>query len=100
VSPEDQGLFVLPPMVVPMNPAEAESAPGLPLASPLSEQVLKLKAKDKRFQAMSVWVEGGRVYLSGSASQWSDVHALAKAIAQLPGVENVIIGQVQIKAGK
>jgi hypothetical protein len=96
---EDPGLFVFPPITVAAAPGDTVSA-GVPLAVALKDRVLQLQAADPRYKQVQVQVEDNRVYLSGVVANYSDVQQLAKAIAQLSGVDSVIIGQVQVKALK
>jgi hypothetical protein len=97
---EDQGLFVLPPIALPPGASDIGNAPLLPVAGTLQQRVLQLKHSDMRYQHVHAVVDGARVYLSGTVAQLADVQHLAKAIAQLPGVESVVIGYVQIRSGK
>lgn len=98
--PDDQGLFVLPAIAVPFTSGGNEAGMELPLANNLKERVLKLKGTDWRYYYVHLAIEEGRVYVNGQVYQWGDLQQLTKAISQLPGVENVIIGQVGIKASK
>jgi hypothetical protein len=97
---EDQALFVLPAIAVPAAPANGNTPSSVPFVLTLKDRVLQLKGNDPRYQYLDILVEENRVYLNGLVYQWGDLQQLTKAIAQTPGVQNVIVGQVQIKAQK
>jgi hypothetical protein len=96
---EDQALYVLPAIAVPLAPGNSAS-PTLPLAISLKERVLNLKNGNWRYQYVDLVVDENRVYVDGLVYQWSDLEQLTKAIVGLPGVGNVIVGQIRIKPMK
>jgi hypothetical protein len=60
------------------------------------EQALRVIHRgDKRFASLRHELRGRVVYLSGTVATWDDVMALAGIVSRLPGVERVVLTQVQ-----
>jgi osmotically-inducible protein OsmY len=87
----------------PANPAVAsrpQPGPDSPAASPEADLLLQarielLRRSDAHFARLRVDLSQGTVLLSGSASRWEHVYDLARAIARLPGVQRVVLKDVQ-----
>lgn len=88
--------FILPKITVRASQATATPVTGDTVANRLQRQIDELKAKDRKYQNVQIQLDGRRVFLSGTAETGSDLQQLAHALAHLPGVENVIIGRVQV----
>jgi BON domain len=84
---------------LPSVPAQRERNPvstSSPLAANLiQEQIERLRRSDARFAGLRVDLKEGIVSLSGVASHWEHVYDLARSIARLPGVQRVILKDVQ-----
>jgi hypothetical protein len=62
----------------------------------VAQSVNDLQMSQARFQRLSVVLRGSQVYLSGAVAHWDDVQELAAAIAHLPAIDRVLIGDVRI----
>jgi hypothetical protein len=62
----------------------------------LEDQVRQELAGQQRYRWLTVSVRNQMVYLDGAAYNWEDVHALARSLARLPGVERVVIEQITV----
>jgi osmotically-inducible protein OsmY len=51
---------------------------------------------DERYRQLQVQVRGDVVYLRGSVRQWEDALGLARAISRLPGVEQVLLKDLEV----
>jgi osmotically-inducible protein OsmY len=106
--PAPPSVTLLPPVAVgglspaPVAKPAVEILPPRPLpdAPPdLVSAVEALRRKDNRFRRLKVEVRHKRVFLSGTVSRWDDVNDLANAVRRLPGVEAVVVDNVQVDAG-
>jgi osmotically-inducible protein OsmY len=79
---------VMPTLALPTRPAETVSR-DLPHA------IADLQAKNARLRFVRPEVRDHIVYLRGFVYTWEDVFALAREISVLPGVERVILQDVQ-----
>jgi hypothetical protein len=61
----------------------------------LIERVTRLQRGDARFRHLRVEVRGKVVHLQGQASSWAHIHELARKIAELAGVERVVLGDLR-----
>jgi hypothetical protein len=61
----------------------------------LDQAILVIREGDSRFTRLHHELRGREVYLSGAVASWSDLMALAQAIARLPGVERVVLSQIR-----
>ena len=57
----------------------------------------RLRKKDTRFQAVVLESHAGMVRISGSVARLADAWELADLLAELPGVKQVVVGQVEVK---
>jgi hypothetical protein len=98
--------MVNPPVLGPARPSPRESAFVTPPLSPsrpaspggaggLTEAVERLQQQDARFRRIRPEVRGDTVFLRGSVARWEDLFELARGIARLPGVERVVLDQIQ-----
>ncbi|HEV3262684.1 MAG TPA: BON domain-containing protein [Gemmataceae bacterium] len=101
-----QAIPVVPPIRIVSRPASA-LAPAAVLLAPrpipvrpadLTPAFDRLLLGDARFRRVRPEVRGGFVFLHGTVWTWADLHALAKEIAQLPGVQRVILEDVQAES--
>ena len=76
-------------------PAPATTAPPAGRQGPdLSSVVESLRLSDARFHGIQPKVRGSVVYLRGTVFRWEHLHDLAKLIANLRGVERVVLEDV------
>jgi len=62
-----------------------------------SEQIGKLWRSDKRYAAVEFEVHKGIVRLSGKFESWNDLWPFADAVANVPGVDRVVIAKVTVR---
>jgi BON domain len=74
-------------------PATKPASP--PDAGAIASAVQSLIQGQERFHRMRFEFKQGKVYLSGMVYRWSDLHELAQAITQLPGIEGVVLSDVK-----
>jgi hypothetical protein len=91
---------VPPPVVVTLRPPTASIALVPPPVAPTPPAVListidRLRLADPRFRQVRADVQDGVVHLGGTVARWEDLLELAQAVARLPGVERVILGEVR-----
>ncbi|MFN4260236.1 MAG: BON domain-containing protein [Gemmataceae bacterium] len=77
------------PVVVLLKPRIFRERCGLEAA------VEQLRLRDQRFRGIQPEIDGGIVFLRGNVQSWEHLHELARAVAQLPGVERVILDQIR-----
>src|SRR5438132_9798856 len=65
-----------------------------PKTDTLAKSVETLQLKDARFKRIKPEVRGAVVYLRGDVFRWDHLYELARAIANLPGVERVVLQEV------
>ena len=65
-----------------------------PKTDTLAKSVETLQLKDARFKRLKPEVRGAVVYLRGDVFRWDHLYELARAIANLPGVERVVLQEV------
>jgi hypothetical protein len=87
-----QGTVEAPPPPAPAAGGQAPHAPPVPL----EPQVQRLQQGEPRYRRVVVGVDNGVVTLSGAVPRWDDMHALARAIARLPGVERVVLNSMRV----
>jgi osmotically-inducible protein OsmY len=61
----------------------------------LIERATRHQRSDPRFRHLRVEVQGKVVHLQGQAQSWADIHELARRIANLAGVERVVLGDLR-----
>jgi osmotically-inducible protein OsmY len=64
-------------------------------AADLTKAVGSLRLADQRFRRIRARVEGDKVYLAGNVNRWDHLHELARSIARLPQVKEVVFEDVQ-----
>jgi hypothetical protein len=87
-----------PPFAWQYAPGETQTSGPAQVATvelSLDQALLVIRNGDKRFVGLRHQLRGREVYLSGSAANWDDVMALARAVARLPGIERVVLSQVR-----
>jgi osmotically-inducible protein OsmY len=62
----------------------------------VAELIGRLQRGEERFRRLRVEVESGQVFLSGAVPSWPDLHAFARAVAELPGVSNVTLRSIRV----
>jgi hypothetical protein len=88
----EKTVLVLPAIAVPVDPgADPRNVPAKKPPPPLERAVRQLRGRDPRFLQVSAEVRGGLVYVSGPATAAQEVFAFAQAVAELPGVERVVL---------
>jgi osmotically-inducible protein OsmY len=94
-SPADD-IATMPAIALPMRPDFSSRQPP-PATAPagLAGAVAQLQRSNERLRAVQPEVRGGVVYLRGVIYSWDDLFALARAASRLPGVERVVIENVQ-----
>jgi osmotically-inducible protein OsmY len=65
-----------------------------PKTDTLAKSVERLQLQDARFKRIRPEVRGPVVYLRGDVFRWDHLYELARAIANLPGVERVVLQDV------
>jgi hypothetical protein len=76
----------------------AIAVPAAAPALPPDQAIARLQRGDPRFRDLRAEPRGGQVRLTGSAASWQDVYDLARALADLPGVERVVFDQIRTPA--
>jgi len=69
-----------------------------PAPNPVAEKIDLLQRRDPRLAHVRAELSNGIVSLSGTAPRWEQIYDLARAIAKLPGVERVVLKDVQADA--
>jgi hypothetical protein len=77
---------LLPPVAAPAAPPRADPAPPSP-----AEVVEALRNSERRFRRIRAEVRGGTVFLHPGDTPREDVMAFYQALAQVPGIERVVI---------
>jgi hypothetical protein len=98
---------ILPPLVIRV-PAPAPNQPPAGLTTATAQPAAvngmagldRLVRADPRYRQLRPEVRGRDVYLHGVAYSLVDLHTLARAIAQVPGVGRVILDDVQVAGGR
>jgi hypothetical protein len=62
----------------------------------LAQRVVQLRGQDARWQRIQVEVRGRAVFLHGVVARGEDLMDLAQRVSRLPGVERVVLGNVQV----
>jgi hypothetical protein len=70
--------------------------PAAPPANDVAQAVEHLRQANPRLGGVRPEVRGRVVRLNGSVYAWPDLYDFAKAVAQLPGVERVVLGGVTL----
>jgi osmotically-inducible protein OsmY len=99
-APPDKKTLVLPPITIP-TPAGARQSPADPVrgdqtrarktAGGLTEALGQLRKRNPQFRSVQTEIRGRLVYVRGTAGQSEQVSQFAQAIAELPGVERVVL---------
>jgi hypothetical protein len=97
---------VMPALVLPVLPAEGDSArPGLPAppggpqtASLLVKRIEALRLADDRFRGIRAEVRGDVVCLRGMVYSWDHLYELARSLSGLPGVRRVLFEEVRAES--
>jgi osmotically-inducible protein OsmY len=80
-------------------PAASRSVPVPPATAPapttIEPAVRRLLQGDERYRRLHAQVRDGKVYLSGSVYRWEDVHELARLIGRIPGVDRIVLHQIE-----
>jgi BON domain len=95
---------LVPRIALPERPGSTERAPSAVLLRPtglhssvdLNAEVDRLRQEEVRFRWVRSEVSGGVVHLRGFVHRWEDVFDLARAAAQLPGVERVVLEGIHL----
>jgi hypothetical protein len=83
-------------------PLSEQPPPPRPPAAPLGngptliQRVAQLRDQEPRFQRVQVEVRGRAVFLHGVVARAEDTMDLAERVSRLPGVERVVLGNVQV----
>jgi hypothetical protein len=86
-------LLAPPPAAVLLNPVPSQAE----AASDSADAFERARRSDKRFKDLVLDVKGGVVKISGSAARTKDAMDLAEKVNALPGVRQVILGNVEEK---
>jgi BON domain len=95
-----QYTLVLPAITIPTGPgsrgSQASEERGHPSAAPLPAPDLErglgqLRQRYPQFRAVQTEVRGGLVFVGGAAAQCREVFQFAQLVAELPGVERVVL---------
>jgi hypothetical protein len=94
----------MPRITPPERPGSTGRAPsavlllptGLHTSADLAGEVDRLRDEDVRFRWVRSEVSGRVVHLRGFVHRWEDVLDLARAAAQLPGVERVVLEGIHL----
>jgi hypothetical protein len=73
-------------------PPPVTASPGLTLA----QRVVQLRDQQARWHRVQVEVRDRAVFLHGVVARGEDLMDLARAVSRLPGVERVVLGNVQV----
>jgi hypothetical protein len=63
----------------------------------LPERLDLIRSQDRRFREVTMTLRGGVVYLSGRVPRPRDVWDLADQIAEVPGVERVVVKEMETR---
>jgi osmotically-inducible protein OsmY len=87
------------------TPAKAPGVDGLsqpssvklltPTSTAAIEAAVRQLQQGERFRRIRFQVREGQVHLSGVVHRWQDLHELSRAIGRIPGVQRVILHDVQ-----
>ena len=96
---EDPSVPVMPSIALPTPSAAgdrepAAAAPPVPPTDP-AQAIDRLRQGDERYRRVRPEVDGGTVRLRGTVYCREDLFGLAQAISHLPGVQRVVIENVQ-----
>jgi hypothetical protein len=100
----DTPVPLMPAIAIPLRQPVADQAPPAAMLAPmratdqplaLAQAIERLRQSDERYRGVRPEVSGGIVHLRGTVANPQDLFALAKAIAQLPGVQRVILEEVR-----
>jgi hypothetical protein len=81
----------------PPTPAAAPLAPAPavpPAAGGVEPAVRRLIQGDERYRRLRVQVRDGNVHLGGAVYRWEDVHELSRALGRIPGVNRIILHEI------
>jgi hypothetical protein len=78
------------------SPTWRPVTPVQPAAGLLSQAVEQVRQADPRFSRVEAEVRDRVVFLRGTVARGEDTMALAQALAQVPGVERVVVDKVQV----
>jgi hypothetical protein len=81
------------PTPVPL--AQGEATPVKAEMRDLAGAIAELQQKNDRLGGIKLEVRGGTVVLRGTIRDWGELHAFARQIATLPGVERVVLHGVR-----
>jgi hypothetical protein len=88
------------PIVVTLRPpilcesCDLPTRPMMPAPESLAMAVAQIRLADDRFRLKRTEVKEGIVVLRGTVARWEDLFEMAQAVAQLPGVERVLLKDV------
>jgi hypothetical protein len=98
-----EAVAVMPPIAVslrPPTPPESVLLAGrrtAPAPFDIASAIDRFRAADERFRQVRAEVKDGIVYLRGVVPQWEDMYQLAQVVSRWPGVERVILEDVQAR---
>jgi hypothetical protein len=95
-APLNDSVSLLPPIPLTSPPPAVPQAVPSSNGPALIEQVEQLRRRDARFQQVRVQVTNRAVFLRGVVARGEDLMDLAQAISRLPGVERVVLENVQV----
>jgi len=76
-------------------PLHEESTPPKPDAERLTTAIADLQKGNDHLRGIKPDARGGVVYLRGQVHDWEELHAFARQISRLPGVERVVMEGVR-----
>jgi hypothetical protein len=104
----DPSLPVMPAIAVPPRPGNGTNQPAATIGKPEGGErpqklifvVDRLRQRDARFRWIHPEVQGGIVRLRGAVYNRQDLFDFAQAVSRLPGVERVVVEDVQVIPSK
>ena len=88
ISPKPSSPVTIPPTNVPTQPSEP---------STLAQRITAVQRGDKRFAQFQVTLRSDYLLIAGFAERDSDSWAFARALRELPGIERIVVGNVQTR---
>lgn len=104
----DPSIPVMPLITIPPRPGNGTSQPAAVILRPETGEspqkliivVDRLRQRDARFRWIHPEVQGGIVRLRGAVYHRQDLFDFAQAVSRLPGVERVVVEDVQVIPAK
>ncbi|HEV3204412.1 MAG TPA: BON domain-containing protein [Gemmataceae bacterium] len=94
-----EAVAVMPPLVVSFRPNLTTDPPANPrpvigkAAGDLGKTLQQMRMKEERFRQIQPEIKGGVIQLSGTVPRLEDMMEFAQAVARVPGVERVLLGE-------